>query len=395
MSKTLFILKENQIKKLIGNILLEQQTITNNSTTVNIFPKTPLGNLFSYGEFQSEKVKDYILTNLKPRIEDFIAKSDSAQFTIKISAGESLVTNPKGFETRGSLALARANSVNQYFQEAFGDLIKNGVIKIESPNNVSKVQIGTTPYEKGDQNNPNLVAKYKAEQFVNFEIVGSGTKTEVKTTTLCETEPLRSSGGYIMADNDYTNITNWNLGKGSGDVYIMYDVYQQLDILYFEYNGQIYGDTLFHGSTGDTQRIFLGTSLRAKYGNGTLPNQMANNTFIPLNQSDSRIFKSLDDMGEWGLVKSFQNTFGPNSSLHNPQYMAAFQEFDETKNKSRLIKNLGVDFPWGYLDSKIGKKEVTIGPFKKVDGIDTIKVINVAPVGTTGWVISLVCTNNP
>jgi hypothetical protein len=72
--------------------------------------------------------------------------------------------------------------------------------------------------------------------------------------------------------------------------------------------------------------------------------------------------------------------------------MNLFRKFDKTGNKRGLISNLGNDFPWGILDSPIKQSVVrSIGPIEKIDGIDEIKVINVAPVGTTKWQISLNC----
>ena len=139
------------------------------------FPKQNVGNQFKFGEYQSNVVKNSIAA-LKPKIEEFIKNSGGKQFVVNISAGESNVTNPKGFEEKGSLALARANSVKQYFQEIFPDLIKNGTLVIKSPADVSQVVLGKTPYDKtkGDNKNPQLIKLYNQEQFVTFDIQGSG-----------------------------------------------------------------------------------------------------------------------------------------------------------------------------------------------------------------------------
>jgi len=81
----------------------QPEVITNTETKINKFPTTNLGNKFEYGKYDSPTVKTAI-EQLKPQIEKFIQDSDSSNFTINISAGESRVTNPKGFETKGSLA---------------------------------------------------------------------------------------------------------------------------------------------------------------------------------------------------------------------------------------------------------------------------------------------------
>lgn len=170
-------LHENATKNLY---LVNEQLISkkiNNSPTKTTFPKQNLGDKFAFGEYDSKNVKNNIL-ELKPKIEEFIKNSGGNQFTVNITSGESNVTNPKGFETKGSLGLARANSVKKYFEEIFPDLIEQGILIINSPKSESDVIIGKTPYDKtkGDNKNPELIKKYKEEQFVTFDINGEGTE---------------------------------------------------------------------------------------------------------------------------------------------------------------------------------------------------------------------------
>ena len=229
---------------------------------------------------------------------------------------------------------------------------------------------------------------------VDFDITGEGTKTfnTINSKFLCDTKPLQNEGGFLTADADFTQIVPWKLNRGEGEIFISFDTFTMPDIIYFEYNGKVFGDTSFRGGVSDAYRIFVGTALKSKFGINSLPAQMGKNKVSQLDPNDPRIIQSLDEMRKWGLEESFQNTFGTKSSLSNPTWMDFFRNFDKTGNKRRLISNLGDDFPWGILDSPIKQSVVTnIGPIKKVDGIDEIKVINVAPVGTTKWQISLNC----
>ena len=179
---------------------------TTKLSTPTSFPKQNVGNQFKYGEYQSDVVKNSIAA-LKPKIEEFIKNSGGRQFVVNISAGESNVTNPKGFETKGSLALARANSVKQYFQEIFPNLIKNGSLVIQAPADVSKVVLGKTPYDKtkGDNKNPQLIKLYNQEQFVTFDIQGSGQVENV--TSICNWKATITAGtGTDIADYVTTDI---------------------------------------------------------------------------------------------------------------------------------------------------------------------------------------------
>jgi hypothetical protein len=178
-----------------------------NSQTVNtVFPSQNIGDKFAFGEYDSQNVKNSILA-LKPQIEEFIKNSGENEFSINISSGESNVTNPKGFETKGSLGLARANSVKKYFQEIFPDLIKQGVLVINSPKSESEVKIGTTPYnkEKGDNKNPELIKKYREEQFVTFDISGVG-KNNIggDVESVCDFKFDQSGGQGLEKDNYVT-----------------------------------------------------------------------------------------------------------------------------------------------------------------------------------------------
>ena len=181
-------------------------TKTTTSSDNTVFPTQNLGSEFKFGEYQSDNVKNSII-ELKPKIEEFIKNSGGNQFIVNISAGESRVTNPKGFETKGSLALARANSVKQYFQEIFPNLIKNGSLVIQAPADVSKVVLGKTPYDKtkGDNKNPQLIKLYNQEQFVTFDIQGSGQVENV--TSICNWKATITAGtGTDVADYVTTDI---------------------------------------------------------------------------------------------------------------------------------------------------------------------------------------------
>ena len=393
------ILSENQIKTLFDLVINEQRGIetVSKTNTQQSFPIQNLGDMFGYGQIDSEKVKDSIY-GLKTQIEEFIKNSDSSNFTLKINAGESLVTNPPSFSEKGSLALARANTVKKYFELLYPDLIKNGILKIESPSTVSEVKIGTTPYKKGDQNNPNLINKYKSEQFVTFSINGSGSKTTVKSTVkwLCDTKPVQSSGSALSADVNFTQMKNWSIGKGDGKINLWVDSFFMPDILYFEYNGKTYGSNLFRGYDDMGYRILIGTSLRAKFGTN-LPDYMVGNTIEPLPITDQRLINELNTDGStirtWQLAPSFSNVFGEGSSLANDSIMQSLINFDKAGRTRKLLQELGEDFPWAYLTSKIlPHYEKNVAVIDKIDGVDELKIINVACNGKTQWRIGFQCS---
>jgi hypothetical protein len=216
--KNLFFINEEEKNRILNlhiestkrhYLTLEQSdsTITNNDEV--IYANKDVGE-FGYGEYESDSVRNFI-ESMKPKMFELMKQSKNEKFVVKIIAGESNVTNPKGFEEKGSLALARANSVKKYFEEIFPELVRRGTLKINSPKNVSEIIIGKTPYDKnkGDKENPQLINKYKKEQFVKFEIRGIGIKN------ICDWSVDRTkSTGNIMVNF----VTTDEKLKGNGNL---------------------------------------------------------------------------------------------------------------------------------------------------------------------------------
>ena len=352
------------------------------------FPLVKLGDKFNYGEYNSQSAKSGI-ENLKNKIEEFIKGSNSSHFTVNIFAGESQVTNPKGFEEKGSLALARAQSIKKYFEEIFPGLIKKGILSIKLPSIEEKtLTIGKTPYTKGDQNKPDLKEKYDQEQYVNFDI--SGDKKEKPTDTIileCGLH-IQADGGVISAKDDFTKTYTYSIVEDMGEFTFKFNAMYMPDIFYVNYNGKIYGNTNFKGSQDDCYKIYLGTILMAKYGTGQLPKQFGENKFSKISSNDERLIRALPEMKKWGLKKSFSSVFGDNRN-----YMDIFGKYDALNDKKlkNLPNELGPNFPWAILESEINTGNGEIGPIKKLRGVNKIDIINVSPVGSTAWEMQLVC----
>ena len=171
--------------------------ISTDTTAVKTTPTPIPGSVksISFNEsFASGKAtltnKDELVKSIN-ELKDWMKGKDTKNFKLVITAGESQVTNQKGFEQKGSLAQARAKAV----ENVVGKL---GFDKVDV-----QTKIGTTPYEKGnDINDP----KYQAEQFVTVNIVVDN--------DIC-TMPAASGGGKTgTAANDYVTYNTYVSGKG-------------------------------------------------------------------------------------------------------------------------------------------------------------------------------------
>jgi hypothetical protein len=349
--------------------LSEQKTTTITSDTS--FPIQYIGNKFEYGQYQSDEVKKSIV-GLKPKIEEFIKNSGGKQFIVNITAGESNVTNPKGFETKGSLALARANSVKQYFQEIFPELIKNGTLTIKVPADANGVVFGKTPYDKtkGDYNNPKKRELYNQEQFVNFDIVGSG---QVKKIIADFCSFSKAAAGKVALPSVVFKSYDRNLdiskvteGK---DLTVTLDPVSVPDMLVVTVGTQVVSSG-FVGNGTSVHQVALATILGNQYllkGN-EIPSVFPSD-IVPMSDSEARTIFYNDD----NLKKYFQHV------ITNVNW---------SQSKEVLLKTI-----------KFYKFEKN--PIKKTKGVITVKKpanvneINIqvySPIGTTIWTLTGSCT---
>lgn len=185
---------EADLKRIVKKVLKEQAQSQPSVYTSQTFKPKNYGSLFDLGKYQDDsgKIKQAIEQD-KEAVVNFINSQDFANFTAKIIAGESQVTNPAQFKQKGSLALARAKTVYDILTDVYSDLINAGQIKIVMPS-LGEVVIGKTPYKPGDQNDPAKLEKYKQEQYVSMNLQGSG-------KTLKCNSPLPVKGQQGVAPN--------------------------------------------------------------------------------------------------------------------------------------------------------------------------------------------------
>lgn len=168
-----------------------KQVSTKSNKIVNAIKTINFTDNFESGKIELSKSGD-LATQLKD-LENWLVGKDAAKFKIIITAGESQVTNPKGYEEEGSLAQARAKVVEKEIK-AFG--FTN--IQIDEP------KIGKTAYKPGDDKND---PRYKEEQFVTVNIVADN--------SICSMQPIKGKGSQGEASKGYVTATEYLSGKGN------------------------------------------------------------------------------------------------------------------------------------------------------------------------------------
>lgn len=151
------ILNENQVRRLTSVIISEQQS---NRTIFSV----DFQNAFASGQYNFNPQYEKIVNDNVEKIDQFIKGKNIENFKLVITSGESQVTNPKGFEEKGSLAKKRAEVLKGYL-----DIVVPKVLNMTPSIELSQPIIGKTPWVAGvdDKDDP----KYTAEQFVKVNVV--------------------------------------------------------------------------------------------------------------------------------------------------------------------------------------------------------------------------------
>jgi len=202
--KKIVKLTESQLYDIVKKVLKEQAQQTPTVYGETSFKPKNYGSYFDVGQYEDTngKIKQSIESD-KEALINFINSQDFANFTAKIIAGESQITNPAQFKQKGSLALARAKTVNTILKDVYSDLITSGRLKVVIPT-IQEVIIGKTPYKSSElvancganrekMNTvecQNFLKPYRNEQYVSMKLTGVG-----KTLRCNKPLPVKGSKG--------------------------------------------------------------------------------------------------------------------------------------------------------------------------------------------------------
>jgi hypothetical protein len=165
------VLTEEQVKRIFDKIISEQTTPTKNNEPFTV----DFGDYFESGQYSGSTTGQTIFKKKVTEIVNYVKDKQIKNFKILITAGESQVPNPSGFEEKGSLANKRAQILKDYIAPILqNSLGMTPVIEI------APYVLGNTPW---DRNLGKNYQKYKNEQFVKATIVLTAQKTPTPTPT--------------------------------------------------------------------------------------------------------------------------------------------------------------------------------------------------------------------
>lgn len=194
-------------------LIFEQ--LDNNSFSVDF------QNAFNSGQYDLTPQYQSLVDNNVRQIAEYIKGKQLKNFKLLITAGESQVPNPKGFEQKGSLATKRAESLKGYLQTVLPNIL-NYTPQIE----IAPPIIGKTPWD-GVNKDDN---KYKQEQFVKVSVVIDAASTQNGDTSAFQIdasrdEPIHDANGHTIgyisyASRNSNSIANaGNLNTGTQNVF--------------------------------------------------------------------------------------------------------------------------------------------------------------------------------
>lgn len=157
--KKVIRLTESDLEKIVRRIVQEQRIEARGKPIPGGKATFNLADTFESGQYNLTNSSD--LSKVENAIDSFIKKNPESEVIATITAGESKVPNPKGFEKEGSLAQARSNEVKKYFGSKFPELNFGE----------TKIKIGETPW---DENKGKDHPDYKKEQFFTITVDASG-----------------------------------------------------------------------------------------------------------------------------------------------------------------------------------------------------------------------------
>lgn len=172
--KTL-LLTENQIRKLIDVVILEQNENKTESITVNFGALWPMGK-WKLTPQQTSQITDELV-----KITNFINQHKGSKVTIQLEAGESQVTNKDNEVTPatplqpGVLSQKRGESLKVYLDNYFKSLVGKAISQSDLPEIPEpKTIIGQTSYSgPKDLQDKTKLSQYQSEQFVRAVISAS------------------------------------------------------------------------------------------------------------------------------------------------------------------------------------------------------------------------------
>jgi hypothetical protein len=372
MKRKPILLTESDIVSIVSRLLTENASDPN-KLEVNFSTTFPSGQFdekyLNVSEFQK---------NMKAVLE-FVKAHPDVQVEISVIGGESQVTNPKGFEEKGSLATKRC----QVIMGKIKDSLQLNHINTENIQfKIAQPVIGQTPYEKGNDVHQDT---YTNEQFIKAIIT---VVAEDKVPTWCSAQDS-GTGRVGQPENGFvSDYKRYDLKGDVGSIILKFDPVEVPDMFVVKYDNQVY-NTGFVGNADLTYRVKIATVLATYYQGKDVPEHFKGITLSKIDGSAWAEFEK-DMMRDYDSYANFIDDISPILPVDINKYRN-WKQFRRSEEFGKLVwSDMNPPINKGSHDVTMvqGYRQLTI-PKKR--GISLLELWVIGTMGSTRYNIKFAC----
>jgi hypothetical protein len=368
-------LTESDIIDIVKKLLLKEGT-DDHRLEVN-FSST-----FPSGQFDEKYLNISEFKKKMNAIYEFIQTFPDNQIEINVIGGESQVTNPKGFEEKGSLAKKRCQIIASKIKDS---LTMNHVNLENLKFTIAQPVIGSTPYKRGDDVHQQA---YTDEQFIRVVISVVG---EDQKPSWCSSQDS-GTGRVGKPENGFvSDYKRYDLKGDVGSIVLKFDPVEVPDMFIVRYDNQTY-NTGFIGNGDLTYRIKIATILATFYQGQDMPEHFKG---IQISNISSSAYSEFERamMADYNTFANFLEDIAPIMPVDQNRYKN-WRQFRKSEEFKKLVwsdmtpfinkANNEVQMVDGYRQLTIPKKR----------GVSLLELWVIGTLGTTRWNLKFSCEQN-
>lgn len=376
MKKKIIQLKEADIVNIVKTLLSENAASDTNRLEVNFT------NTFPSGQFDEKYLNVAEFKKSMDAILQFVNTHQQTQIEITVIGGESQVTNPKGFEEKGSLAKKRCQVISSKIKES---LQYNHINVDEITFKVGQPIIGTTPYQRGDDVHQQA---YTEEQFIKVVIA---VVAEDAAPSWCNSQD-EGTGKVGDPNNGFvSDYKRYDLKGDVGSIILKFDPVEVPDMFVVKYDNQTY-NTGFIGNADLTYRVKIATVLATHYQGQQMPAHFQGVSLAKISDSAWIEFEKAM-MADYDSYANFIEDIAPILPVDMKRYRN-WKQFRRSPEFGKLVwSDMTPMINKGSSDIQLvsGYRQLTI-PKKR--GVSLLEIWVVGPMGSTRWRLKFACENN-
>jgi hypothetical protein len=374
--KKIIRLTESDILKIVNNLLTED---AGNDHRLEVNFSTT----FPSGQYDEKYVNMNEFRQKMNAIYEFIRTFPDNKIDIDVIGGESQVSNPKGFEEKGSLAKKRCQIISTKIRES----LEYNHVNLENITfRIAQPVIGSTPYQRGDDVHQQV---YTNEQFIKVVISVVGEDAAPKWCNSAD-----SGTGKVGDPNNgfVSDYKRYDLKGDVGSIVLKFDPVEVPDMFVVRYNNQTY-NTGFIGNADITYRVKIATVLGTHYQGKDMPEHFKGITVSNISAGAWNEFEK-DMMANYDSYANFIEDVAPILAIDINKFRN-WKQFRRSEEFKKLVwSDMSPAINKGSHDIQMvsGYRQLVI---PKMRGVSLLELWVIGTMGTTRWNVKFSCEMRP